>query len=750
MMDPRRTDETGHGDVKVDNEERGPAVRWGSRRITALVVLWLTAGALAVRQAVTVLGESSDQRLTELSLWLARGGPLSDPETVYRDQSFAGTPLGAALFKPFSTLDPEPLAVVWTLGLLVLFAALAVLVVRALPGTITSERTLLLLPLLAGVLLVSEPVRDAFDSGAPGVVPVLLALLGFVYGTNPVWRSASPVVPVGGLLIGLAAALQPALLLFAPVLWLVGRRREAVVTTGGFLAGTLVAWAALPAASNDYWLHHFMGTGLGGAADEAANQSLHGLLLRLGLSGPLEIALFLVLAAVVAVGGLRRAARFARDGQLLLAAALVGCVVLAVSPAAWQHQQLWILLAAVGRVGRRRGDRLVWPVLVVLVMSLSSEALVPKIAWLEPLGENAPLLVALAAAVALPFVSRSSPVWDRPEPSSPFSRPHLMLELLLIRVGYFAYSYVRSLAPDGRELAESHGHQILTMEKALHLDMEKWLNEVVARTSWLQESMNFYYGAFHFLVPVSLLAWLYLRQPATYRWARGALCFATLLGLVGFLLYPLAPPRLMPDLGFVDTINGPQDFDDPSFGVLTGVSNQYAAMPSLHVGWSLWAALVLIRITPHLWVRLLGALYPVLTTVVVMGTANHYLLDAAGGAVVVAAGFALAGLWNTHGPARHAREGAPAEETPAEADVPVRPAAKLVRTPGQTVAPSTPRQRGSLSAPGGGPSSAARRRKEDADTTVSEEAEGGQASPVDGQSVAAAGNVRRTGTGPRG
>ena len=679
----------------METEGRSQTRYWWSRKTVTLVLLWLTAGALAVRQAVAVLGESSDQRLTELSAWLTRGGALSNPETIYQDGSFTGTPLGAALLKPFSEFAPGSLDVTWTLALLVLVVLLAALVVRVLPGQISRSTALLALPVVAGALLVSEPVRGMFASGAAGVVPVLLALVAFVYGGSPAWHAVLRVVPLGGLLVGLAAALQPALLLFAPVLWLVGRRREAVVAAGGFVTGTLVAWAALPAASTDYWLHHFLGTGLGGAADDPANQSLHGMLLRLGLSGPLEIALFVCLAAVVAVWGLRRAARYAHDGQLLLAAALVGCVVVAVSPTAWQHQQLWIQLAAVGRIGRRRGDRLVWPVLVVLVMSLSSEALVPKIAWLAPLGENAPLLVALAAAVALPFVSLSSPVWDRPEPSGPFSRPHLMLELLLIRVGYFAYSYVRSLAPDGRELAESHGRQILELERALHLDVELWVNEVVAKTSWLQESMNFYYGAFHFLVPVSLLAWLYLRRPSTYRWARNALCLATLLGLVGFLLYPLAPPRLMPGLGYVDTINGPQDFDDPSFGVLTGVSNQYAAMPSLHVGWSLWAAIVIILITPYFWAKVLGALYPLLTTVVVMGTANHYLLDAAGGAVVVAAGFALARVWSIYGPGRQSAQ------TTVPGEVPTSVTDRAAKGTG-AAAPSTPRQRTADSPPGGG------------------------------------------------
>lgn len=650
-------------------------------------LLWLVTAALAVRQAVVTLGESYDQRLTEVTAWIARNGVLANPETVYDGASFSGPPFAAALLRPFGMLNRDVFEALWTVGLLALVAALAVLVVRQLPDRAARSTLRWVLPLVLGALLVSEPVRAMFSSGEAGIVPTLLALVALAYGARPAWRELSPVVPLSGLLVGVAAALQPVLLLFAPLLWLLGRRREAVSAAGAFVAGSLVAWAALPAASSEYWLSHFAGVGLGGAPDEVGNQSLHGLLLRLGVSGPLEIVLFLLLATAVVVLGLRRAVRYAGDGQLLLAAAIVGCVVVAVSPVAWQHQQLWIVLAAVGRIGRRRGDRLVWPVLVVLVMSLSSEALVPKIAWLAPLGENAPLLVALAAAVALPFVTRTSPTWNDPEPSGPFSRPHLMLELLLIRVGYFAYSYVRGLAPDSRDIAEGHGQQILDLEKALHLDMELWINEVVARTSWLESSMNFYYGAFHFLIPVSVLAWLYLRRPPTYRWARNALCFATLMGLVGFLLYPLAPPRLMPDHHYIDTINGPQDFDDPSFGVLTGVSNQYAAMPSLHVGWSLWAGIVLIRVSPWLWARLLGVLYPLLTTVVVMGTANHYLLDAAGGAVVVAAGFALAHLWRRFGPGRSAAP--PGEEEPTSSP-PEEAAVAPVRAPRQRAATGAP------------------------------------------------------------
>ncbi|MEE1928551.1 phosphatase PAP2 family protein [Streptomyces sp. TRM 70351] len=674
-----------------------------------LAGVWLLVAALAARQALAVLRLPPERRLTDLFAWLGERGTLSEPGPLYADGgqgAFTGTPLAGLVLRPLAGAGAQGIGVVWTGLTLLLVAALGVLAVRALPdgpahGADTGpagaagvagraaawRRPLLAVPVALALLLVSLPVRNTFTLGQTSIIPVLLALGGFL--------AARRAPRAAGAAAGLAAALQPPLLLFAGVLWLTGRRPAAAGAAVTAAAATALAWAALPADSWAYWVHHVAGVGLGGASDGLANQSLHGLLLRLGLSGPPETAVWAVLAAAVAALGLRRAASYARDGQWLLAAAVTGCAAVAVSPVAWQHQQLWVLLAVVGRVGRRRGDRWVWPVAVVLVMTLDAAVLVPDIGWLAPLGENAPLLAALLAACALPFVSRSSPLWSRPEPSGPFSRPNLMLELLLIRVGYFAYSWVRALAAGGRESAEAHGRQMLALERPLGLDVEHGLNQIVAGTAWLTDTMNFYYGAFHFLVPIVLLAWLYLSRPAAYRWARTSLCLATLLGLVGFWLYPLAPPRLMPGLGYVDTAHGPQNFDDPDFGVLTGVSNQYAAMPSLHVGWSLWAAVVVVRLTPRLVPRMLAAAYPLLTTVVVMGTANHYLLDAVGGAVVVAAGFAAARLWwRRHG--ADAPAVLPAQRTPDGA----RPGSPRVAARGGApgAPPGTPGGRGVVDA----------------------------------------------------
>nr|MDT0524707.1 glycosyltransferase 87 family protein [Streptomyces sp. DSM 41633] len=163
--------------------------------------------------------------------------------------------------------------------------------------------------------------------GQTGLLPVLLVLLAwFVVRDHR----------LQGVLVGLAAALQPVLLLFAALLWLTGKRRASVTAGAAFAFCTAAAWAAVPKDPWTYWVHNAAGAGLGERADGLANQSLHGVLLRLGLAGPAEIALFLVLAAAVTVIGVRRAVRYAQDGQPLLAVAVTGCVVAVVSPTAWQ------------------------------------------------------------------------------------------------------------------------------------------------------------------------------------------------------------------------------------------------------------------------------------------------------------------------------------------------------------------------------------------------------------------------------
>ncbi|PIM66969.1 hypothetical protein CTU88_38780 [Streptomyces sp. JV178] len=651
----RRTGREGRRGV-ANAEQGGPGGAVGAgaaaRLGTARVVLWLVAGVLAVRQIAVVLQTPRSERLTDLETWVGPDGVLHVAGSLYDSTRFTGTPFGGLVLKPLTRAAEQALGWGWTFGTLLLVVALGLVAARALPQPVTRRTALLAAPVAVTLLMLSLPVRNTLHLGQTSIIPVLLVLAGCfaVRGERG-----------SGVFIGVAAAFQPAVLLFVPLLWFTGRRGAAVSTGVTFAGATVLAWAVMPHDSYAYWVHHLAGVGLGGRADDLANQSLHGALLRLGLEGPLEIAVFLVLAVAVAVVGMRRAIRYARDGQLLLAVAITGCVVVAVSPTSWKHQLLWVLLAVVGRVGTKASSRYVWPVAVVLVMTLPAKMMVPNVAVLHPLRDNVVLLAALASALVVPFLSRTSEYYRHPIATvyapkadsrvswAPLlrrvaTRPNLLLELLLIRVTYAAYQRTRLEAAGSRAVAEEHAGQILSVEKALFLDIEHWVNHAVVQVGWLRDFFDFYYTSFHFVVPLTVLGILYWRRPADYRWARTAIGFTTVLALVGFFFYPLAPPRLMPGLGIIDTIHGVQDFSQPDYGTLTEVTNQYAAMPSLHFGWSLWCGLTIAIVAPRWWMKALGLLHPTFTVAAIVATGNHWVLDAVGGAAVVGAGFALTHL----------------------------------------------------------------------------------------------------------
>ncbi|MET9998872.1 MULTISPECIES: bifunctional glycosyltransferase 87/phosphatase PAP2 family protein [Streptomyces] len=675
--------------TNADHSVRGGAVadamtNTETRTGLTRALLWLVVAVLAVRQMAVVLRQPPGERLTDLETWIGENGVLHVTGSLYDSGRFTGTPFAGLVLKPLTASAEASLGIAWTFGSLLLVAALGVVAARALPAPVGRRTALLAVPVAITLLMLSLPVRNTLHLGQTSILPVLLVLLAcFVVRDHR----------LQGVLVGLAAALQPTLLLFAALLWLTGKRRASVTAGAAFALCTAAAWAAVPKDSWTYWVHHVAGAGLGERPDSLANQSLHGALLRLGFEGPAEIALFLVLAAAVTVIGVRRAVRYAQDGQLLLAVAVTGCVVVAVSPTAWQHQLLWVLLAVVGKVGKRASDRLVWPAVVVLVITLPAKMLLPNVGLVIPVRDNALLVAALGAACFAPFLLRTSPYWQRPVPTDfakpvaarwrrvpllPFwrrvlHRPNLLLELLLIRVVYSAYAQVRLAATAGRPLAEEHGRQIHAIEQWLHIDIELWVNHTVVEITWLREFFDYYYSTFHFIVPLTILGVLYARRPADYRWARTSIGFATLLALVGFWLYPLAPPRLMPGLGFIDTVHGVQDFAKPDYGTLTTVTNQYAAMPSLHFGWSLWCGAVIVMLAPRMWMKALGLLHPLFTIAAIVATANHWVLDAAGGALVVSLGFGLTYLLS--GPRKLVTE----EKQPAEPGRPEPGATRAAR-----------------------------------------------------------------------
>ncbi|MET9884899.1 phosphatase PAP2 family protein [Streptomyces sp. NPDC006430] len=220
-------------------------------------------------------------------------------------------------------------------------------------------------------------------------------------------------------------------------------------------------------------------------------------------------------------------------------------------------------------------------------------------------------------------------------------------ELLLLGLVYGAYTGGRLLARGDVHLAVDHGLTILRAEERWGIDFERPLNGLFAHHGLLGIPADFVYASLHYLVTPAVLVWLYLRRPHAYRTARSWLVLSTLLGLVGFALMPTCPPRLLDaSYGFTDTMAqyssygwwGAQASAPRGLG---GLTNQYAAMPSLHVGWALWCGILLWRCGRRPLLRALGIIYPAVTALVVMGTANHYFLDAVAGVAVMGIGYAL-------------------------------------------------------------------------------------------------------------
>jgi len=228
-----------------------------------------------------------------------------------------------------------------------------------------------------------------------------------------------------------------------------------------------------------------------------------------------------------------------------------------------------------------------------------------------------------------------------PERVRAMRRPKWWQEIAFVLICYWLYSLVRNAAPSHEIAARHRAIDIMSLERALHISVEQSVNAFVAGTSWLAYTCNYYYATLHFIVTIAVLVWIYVKHPLRYRSIRSVLFATNIIALIGFWTFALAPPRMFASRGFVDTVVSFHTWGSYASGDLAKASNQFAAMPSLHIGWSLWCAIAIVALAERNWARVLGALYPVATLFVIVGTANHFLLDAAGGGVALALGFGV-------------------------------------------------------------------------------------------------------------
>jgi hypothetical protein len=226
----------------------------------------------------------------------------------------------------------------------------------------------------------------------------------------------------------------------------------------------------------------------------------------------------------------------------------------------------------------------------------------------------------------------------------------LIKEICLIATFAVIYEEIRDHMVQAGAAAASHALLIVSAEQSLGLFRERAVQDAIIGNDTVTDAFNAYYGGTHFLIPVLVLAWLMFRHPAHYARARTALAAITGLAFLVFWLFPVAPPRLLPArFGIIDTLVAPGSGHVES-ALLSAAGDQYASMPSLHVAWAVWCALAIYPVARHWTVRVLAIAYPLVTTLVVVATGNHFFLDVAAGALLACATWAAVtrtGAWLT-------------------------------------------------------------------------------------------------------
>jgi hypothetical protein len=252
-------------------------------------------------------------------------------------------------------------------------------------------------------------------------------------------------------------------------------------------------------------------------------------------------------------------------------------------------------------------------------------------------------------------------------------------EVVIVAVFYAIYSWTRNQFGSNRLAAEGipraafrNAELIIRSEQWMGLYVEPAIQQFFLPATWFIQFWNAFYGTAHFIVTIAVFSLLFWKRPNVFPFWRNTLAAMTAVAIIGFAFFPLMPPRLLDapcpwedegawggrciaselregddGFGYVDTlavIGGPWSFDSDT---VASISNQYAAMPSLHIGWSLWCAVALWPLLRRRWQRLTTLIYPLATLFCIVVTGNHYWLDGVGG--LAAFGFGLLAAWSFQG-----------------------------------------------------------------------------------------------------
>lgn len=210
----------------------------------------------------------------------------------------------------------------------------------------------------------------------------------------------------------------------------------------------------------------------------------------------------------------------------------------------------------------------------------------------------------------------------------------LIRQFVLFVLVYLVYQVVRGFADGKSALALANGERVIDIERSLGTFFEPGFQQALLNHQWLIDLANWAYFNTHFVVSVAFLAWLYLFRNEHFYFVRNMFMAAMVLALVGYAAFPTAPPRMFPEHGFTDTVATFTGIEQDTNAGASFLVNNYAAVPSMHISFSLMIAVPAMALSRTAIARALWSVYPMFVLFVIIATANHYWFDAAAGAAV--------------------------------------------------------------------------------------------------------------------
>jgi hypothetical protein len=210
----------------------------------------------------------------------------------------------------------------------------------------------------------------------------------------------------------------------------------------------------------------------------------------------------------------------------------------------------------------------------------------------------------------------------------------VLRQVSLFAAAYFAYRLVRGLVESRATAAFQHARELISVERTLHLFVEPSVQAWASSSHLLMDVSSWLYVNAQTTVTVGALVYLYLRHNHSFYFVRNMFMIAMAIALVGYIVFPTAPPRFMPEWGFIDSVSDVTGVHvNHASASLNALFNPYAAVPSMHVAFALMVGWPLARLVRWRALRIMWFLYPFLMAFVIVATANHFIADALLGAL---------------------------------------------------------------------------------------------------------------------